>query len=136
MPLYFSLILYYLFSITNSIQVGIPDEKISFGNYTIVLDANWRWIHYPNQYTNCFDGRWTCGQNCDQCVVEGVNIDKYNSSISIRRFQREEWEDESYRKSKIIPHTFYIAHFDKINYHYQSSNLLPFYINNIKFIKD
>jgi len=68
--------------------------------------------------------------------IANIKIEKYNSSISIRRFQKEEWEDESYRKSKMIPHTFYVTHFDKINYHYQPSDLLPFYINNIKFIKD
>ncbi|KAK4223566.1 Exoglucanase 1 [Podospora fimiseda] len=48
-------------------------------NGEVVLDANWRWLHTKNGYTNCYDGNkwtWACNStaNCtEKCVYDGVN---------------------------------------------------------------
>ena len=67
--------------------------------------------------------------------IVGISIDIYDSSISIRRFILEEHEDEKYCiKNKINPE-FYLENFDKINNKFIYHDLLPFYFNNIKYIK-
>lgn len=64
-----------------------------------------------------------------------VNINIYNSSISIRRYIVEEWEDKNYLlKNKINP-DYYVNVFDKDNYKFNYNNLLPFYSYNIKIIQ-
>lgn len=66
-----------------------------------------------------------------------IKIDKYNSTISIRRFPTEEWENPIYRSSRMIKHTFYVNTFDgNINkYAYNIDGLLPFYFDKVIFIK-
>jgi len=64
-----------------------------------------------------------------------VKLNKFNSSISIRRFIVEEWEDPSYRKSLLIQPKFYIDIYDQEQHKYPQHDLLPFYINKVKFIK-
>mgnify|MGYP000014355056 FL=1 len=66
--------IYGVFSITPG---TIPDEPPTIGKYKAVLDANWRWLHYQGGYQNCFDGSWKCGNECDNCVLEGVTANQY-----------------------------------------------------------
>ena len=63
-----------------------------------------------------------------------VNINIYDSNISIRRFIKEEWEDANYVSENKIDPQFYLDNFDKINNKFNYHDLLPFYFNNIKFI--
>lgn len=69
--------------------------------------------------------------------LANIKLDKYNSSISIRRFPTEEWENPTYRSSRMILPKFYTDNFDlSINqYNTNSTDLLPFYTNKIRFIK-
>jgi cellulose 1,4-beta-cellobiosidase len=51
-----------------------------------VLDANWRWLHQPNGFTNCFDGgEWQVSsqQEADACVLEGVDSAGYTDTYGI-----------------------------------------------------
>ena len=64
-----------------------------------------------------------------------VKLNKFNSSISIRRFIVEEWENPSYRTSLLIQPKFYIDIYDQEQHKYPEHDLLPFYINKVKFIK-
>lgn len=57
---------------------------------SVVIDANWRWIH-NNGYTNCYKGSdWdkslcpdpiTCSQNC---YVDGATKDKYANTYGVK----------------------------------------------------
>jgi cellulose 1,4-beta-cellobiosidase len=56
---------------------------------SVVLDANWRWVHNKDGYTNCYDNAWnkqfcpdpiTCAQNC---AVEGVDINDYKNIYGV-----------------------------------------------------
>jgi len=70
-------------------------------------------------------------------VIAHVKLDKYVSTISIRRFPTEEWENPKYISSRIIPPKFYTDNFDLFTNQYKTSayDLLPFYTDKIKFIK-
>lgn len=56
----------------------------------VVLDANWRWVHKNNDYTNCYEGTtWdknfcpddkTCAKNC---ALEGVDKDDYKKTYEV-----------------------------------------------------
>jgi cellulose 1,4-beta-cellobiosidase len=80
-------VLYYLllsrFIILQAIVPGTMDEFPSLGQFKVVLDANWRWLHYNNSYQNCFEEKWLCGNDCNNCVLEGVTKDQYNSIYGI-----------------------------------------------------
>ena len=50
------------------------------GSLTIFLDANWRWVHDKNGYTNCYTGNtWNttiCPDNkscASNCVLDGAD---------------------------------------------------------------
>jgi cellulose 1,4-beta-cellobiosidase len=46
----------------------------------VVLDANWRWLHQQNGFTNCFDnGQWSVSSQSEanSCVLEGITSDGY-----------------------------------------------------------
>jgi cellulose 1,4-beta-cellobiosidase len=73
-----------LLYIVGSINLGEKDEYIKFDDYDVVLDANWRWIHFNNKYDNCYDGSWKC-DNCDDCILEGISKEKYDSVYGIRK---------------------------------------------------
>ena len=54
---------------------------------SIVLDANWRWVHTTQGYTNCYDGNtWNAtscpdGASCvKNCVIEGA---EYSATYGI-----------------------------------------------------
>ena len=56
---------------------------------SVVLDANWRWVHNVNGYDNCYNNDWnkqycpdpiTCSKNC---AIEGVSIDDYKNIYGI-----------------------------------------------------
>ena len=80
----FNLFIFLKISKILSIVPGtIKDEYPKLGKYDTVLDANWRWLHYPNKYENCFDGDFKCGNDCDTCVLEGINQDKYENTYGI-----------------------------------------------------
>lgn len=52
----------------------------------VVLDANWRWIHFSGQYANCYDGKWNCPDpvTCaSKCELEGVTQDQYQGTYGI-----------------------------------------------------
>ena len=61
----------------------IIDTPPTIGKFKVVLDANWRWLHYKDSYQNCFDGSWKCGNECDNCVLEGVTEEQYKSVYGI-----------------------------------------------------
>jgi hypothetical protein len=64
-----------------------------------------------------------------------IELNIYNSNISIRRYVVEEWEDKNYLlKNKISPQ-FYTDNFDIINYKFKYHDLLPFYIYNSSLIQ-
>lgn len=51
-------------------------------NGEVVIDANWRWVHDKNGYTNCYtDNSWNstiCSDNvkcASNCVVDGMSLD-------------------------------------------------------------
>ena len=55
----------------------------------VTLDANWRWLHEKNSYSNCFTGDWvgaycpdpiTCSSNC---ALEGVEAAEYAATYGI-----------------------------------------------------
>ena len=64
----------------------------------------------------------------------GVELNIFNSNISIRRYIVEEWENKNYLLENKITPDFYINNFDKEKYRFNQHDLLPFYIYNIKFI--
>jgi hypothetical protein len=64
----------------------------------------------------------------------GVELNIFNSNISIRRYIVEEWENKNYLLENKITPEFYINNFDKEKYRFNQHDLLPFYIYNIKFI--
>ena len=45
-------------------------------------------------------------------MLANIKLDKFNSTISIRRFPTEEWENPEYRSSRMISPKFYIDNFD------------------------
>jgi len=48
----------------------------------LVLDQNWRWLHYNSSTTNCFTGSWSCGDptTCtNNCQLEGITQDQWAS---------------------------------------------------------
>ena len=56
----------------------------------LVLDANWRWIHTTQGYTNCYTGnQWdtsicTDGDTCaSNCALEGVDAQQYQNTYGI-----------------------------------------------------
>jgi cellulose 1,4-beta-cellobiosidase len=56
---------------------------------SVVLDANWRWIH-NGEYTNCYkDSKWDAGlcpdpDTCAQkCHLDGASIDQYANTYGI-----------------------------------------------------
>lgn len=69
--------------LSNSIHTGTIDEHPQFGKYKLVLDANWRWVHFNGNYQNCYDGDWKC-DNCDDCILEGIAKNKYDETYGIR----------------------------------------------------
>lgn len=64
----------------------------------------------------------------------GVELNIYNSNISIRRYIVEEWENKNYLLENTINPAIYTDNFDKLNYKFIYHDLLPFYIYNIKMI--
>lgn len=70
-------------------------------------------------------------------TLANIKLDKFNSTISIRRFPTEEWENPEYRASRMISPKFYTDNFDTTKgcYNTNARDLLPFYTNNIKFIQ-
>ena len=79
------LLFFYLFGFTTTrgIVPGKPDEPPKINDQSYVLDANWRWLHVKDGYTNCFDGTWKCGNDCNSCVLEGITQDQYTSTYGI-----------------------------------------------------
>jgi hypothetical protein len=61
-----------------------------------------------------------------------VILEKFDSSISIRRYISEEWENPSYRTDRMLNKDFYINAFNSIHEDINSNILLPFYTKNIK----
>ena len=58
----------------------------------LTLDANWRWIHHKDGYTNCYTGNQWNSQYCSDpvqcaqnCVLEGITSDKYRSTYGIEQ---------------------------------------------------
>jgi hypothetical protein len=64
-----------------------------------------------------------------------VNIEIFDSFVSIRRYMVEEWESKKYlRKNKIDP-GLYMELFDLEKNKFPESDLLPFYTKNIIFMR-
>lgn len=58
----------------------------------LVLDANWRWIHHKDGYTNCYTGNeWNsdyCSdpiQCANNCALEGVSKEKYQDTYGVEQ---------------------------------------------------
>jgi len=100
---------------------GTMDLITSFvnNNLTIILDKNNK-IPLHNQERLLYFGE-----------KGNIQLDKFNSSILIRRFAIEEWINPDYRLSLFIKPEFYIDQFDKNKYHFKEHELLPFYTKNI-----
>lgn len=64
---------------------SIKDDGPILGDYKLVLDANWRWLHSNGGYQNCFDGTWKCTTDCDNCVLEGITNEQYKSVYGISK---------------------------------------------------
>ncbi|CAE8717611.1 unnamed protein product [Polarella glacialis] len=65
---------------------GCEQEQAS-----LVLDANWRWVHNVGGYTNCYDSKgWNQGfcpdmETCKRnCALEGVNSEAYKTSYGVQ----------------------------------------------------
>ena len=62
-----------------------------FDNYgSIVLDANWRWLHNVGGYTNCYTGNsWDtsiCPDNktcAEQCAIDGVDNQTWANTYGV-----------------------------------------------------
>lgn len=60
-------------------------------NKSVVMDANWRWTHKVNQYSNCYEGTsWdtsvcsdglSCAQNC---ALDGVDSNTLRNTYGIQ----------------------------------------------------
>jgi len=52
---------------------------------SVVLDANWRWLHQPNMGANCYDGSWNVSSQTEaqQCVLEGISTEGYEGTYGI-----------------------------------------------------
>lgn len=91
----------FLFIITNGwAQLAGKVKKNEFPSFpitemgktlqtSVVLDANWRWIHNKGGYTNCYDNAWnnqfcpdpvTCAKNCE---LEGVDLKDYKDIYGV-----------------------------------------------------
>ena len=60
----------------------------------LTLDANWRWVHHKDGYTNCYTGNQWNSQYCSDpeacardCALEGVSRDKYRSTYGVEQLQ-------------------------------------------------
>ena len=58
----------------------------------LVLDANWRWIHHKDGYTNCYTGDQWNSQYCSDpvqcaknCALEGVSTEKYRDTYGVEQ---------------------------------------------------
>jgi len=65
--------------------------------------------------------------------LANVSIDLFGSSISVRRFIREEWEDKSYYDQHHLDTSLYVELFDTSQGRMKDSELLPFYTHCIGF---
>jgi hypothetical protein len=63
--------------------------------------------------------------------LANVTLEKYDSSISIRRYVTEEWEDPAYRLKRMIHKDFYLTVFSSTREAIESNPILPFYTKNI-----
>ena len=70
-------------SINGVVPGTIKDDGPVFNDFKLVLDANWRWLHYNGNYNNCYDGSWKCGSDCDSCLLEGVSLEQYKSVYGV-----------------------------------------------------
>ena len=62
----------------------IPHSK------SVVIDANWRWIHKVNESVSCFDSNaWSKSicpnvENCtNSCAIEGIGANDYNETYGV-----------------------------------------------------
>jgi cellulose 1,4-beta-cellobiosidase len=84
MQIFFPIITNLFIHFAYSVKIGqIIDNGPMIGKYKTVLDANWRWVHYPNGYKNCYDTSWNCGELCDECELEGVELENYKNKYGI-----------------------------------------------------
>ena len=58
-------------------------------SHKLVLDANWRWLHVVDGYTNCYDGQWSAAACPDastcasRCALEGVDSNGYVTTYGV-----------------------------------------------------
>merc|ERR1719337_195602 len=54
-----------------------------------VIDANWRWLHEPNAYTNCYNGgadggSWSVSPDeANRCGLEGIPEEEYKGTYGV-----------------------------------------------------
>lgn len=114
------------FPITSCPPGGAPCTTL---NTSLVMDAEWRWIHADNTYTNCYsDGTWnttacpdgaTCAENCalDGASYQasyGVTVKNgnltlpwktyqdYAYNVGSRLFVLDEAEEDKYKMWKLL----------------------------------
>jgi len=77
-------------------QLSLPIEKCNAGgckqeDTAVTLDANWRWVHEVDGYTNCFEeGQWSnpaCSESgaacASACAIEGITKEDWSETYGI-----------------------------------------------------
>jgi cellulose 1,4-beta-cellobiosidase len=74
--------------------------------FYVTIDANWRWVHFKDNFENCFANGWvkkycpdskTCAQNC---MLEGVDTQEYLNTYGVST------QDSSLTLRYITQHTY------------------------------
>jgi len=77
----------YLALVTVVYGQTVNEEHPRLGEFELVLDANWRWVHdIKDPSKNCFkSNKWTCrDDDCDEnCIVEGVTLSDYKEKYGV-----------------------------------------------------
>lgn len=80
---------FYIFSLIYFANGIIPgylqkEESPVFNNFKLTIDANWRWLHFKDQYSNCYENEWKCNSTeCDECVLEGISLEQYKNTYGV-----------------------------------------------------
>jgi len=114
-------------------------DWLFFGNYKNISKFCSKTYDMIKNYESYYKNEYCPLHNTERLTywaqASDVKLDKYISNISIRRFKKEEWQDKSYYEQNHINHMFYVKKFNKETYRFYKSDLLPFYIDNVKIIR-
>lgn len=114
-------------------------DWLFFGNYKNISNFCNKIFDMIKNYKNYYKNEICPLHNTERltywALQSNIKLAKYDSTISIRRFKKEEWEDKNYYEKNHINHMFYVDIFNKETYFFNKHELLPFYIENIKIIR-